>query len=193
MWTSRPATGIFVPAFAMATGAFCRIGRYETKPASRLPFCSGVYGSGIENAADRHLVRERGDAADVVAVIVRDDEVVDPLDAGILHRSDDALGVAPWRVQVTCVEQQGLPDAQDSFRGRDDERGLPSFGVDEVNVRRDLALRLAPITGSQQRHRRPPRATSCASLPPFCLPQVWGGPADTPLQEPKPQSHSRPR
>ncbi len=64
--------------------------------------------SGIQNASNRHLVEQRRDSSHMVAVIVRDDERVDPFDACILHRRHDALGITARRIQIARIQQQGL-------------------------------------------------------------------------------------
>ena len=64
----------------------------------------------------------------MVGVEVGDEQRVDFFDAGGFGGSGDADGVASANAGVTGVDQQGLAG------GRDDESGLASFDIDEINV-----------------------------------------------------------
>ena len=46
------------------------------------------------NSLDRNLLGELGHAAEMIAVAVRDDQMIDLREAGILDRLHDAAGVA---------------------------------------------------------------------------------------------------
>ena len=80
----------------------------------------------IHERADGQPVCYVLDAADVITVVVRDDEIVDPRDARLLRRGGDSIGVTVSR--IACVDQQRLS------HWRDEERRLSTFDVDEVNV-----------------------------------------------------------
>ncbi len=84
----------------------------------------------VDERANRKAPLELGHAAVVILVQVRDEEVVDALHAGIAHGGDDAVGIARVEPRITGVDEQRLPGR------RDDERGLPAFDVDEVDVER---------------------------------------------------------
>ena len=82
----------------------------------------------VDERADRKPPLKFRHAAVVILVQVRDEEIVDALQAGIAHGGDDPVGIACVEPRVAGVDEQGLPGR------RDDERGLPAFDVDEVDV-----------------------------------------------------------
>jgi hypothetical protein len=84
--------------------------------------------------------------ADVVAVIVRDQQVVDLLDAGGAYRLHDPLRIA--RARIAGVHQHRLPAR------RGDERRLAALDVDEIDVQRLLRgpCNRRGGTGAGQRH-----------------------------------------
>ena len=82
----------------------------------------------VDEAADGDLRGELGDAADVVDVIVGDDEVVDLADASLLAEGDDAVGVAGVGGGPAGVDEE-------AFAGGGDEEGrLTAFDVGEVDL-----------------------------------------------------------
>src|SRR5207245_400634 len=92
---------------------------------------------------DRHQLGEALDAAEMIQVPVRDDVVVDGAEVGAFGGDfEDAFGVA--LAGVAAVDQHRLTGR------RDDQRGRPAFGVDEVNVEPAFG-RLGPyVHGGQQ-------------------------------------------
>ncbi len=88
-----------------------------------------VAGFAIFAVVDKGVYRNAGDqlreTADVIVVIVGDEHVVDPGEAGSFSDGDDAIGVAAVVAGPTGVDEQGLP-----VRG-DKQRSLPTFDVDE--------------------------------------------------------------
>ena len=82
----------------------------------------------VEIMLDGDHPGERRCAAHMIAVKVRDQQVIDLLDPGLLRGLVDALGVAIAGRGVAGVHQQALP------RGRDDQRGGAAFDVDPIDV-----------------------------------------------------------
>ena len=79
----------------------------------------------IDERADRNLLCELDDAAIVIGMEVRDQEIVDLLEPGFPDRSHDAVRVARVIAGVARVDQQ-------RFAGRRrDQRRLTTFDVDE--------------------------------------------------------------
>ena len=77
---------------------------------------------------DGNELRQSGHRADVIAVEVRGEQDIDLLQAGLLRRGEDPLGVAIVRRAIGGVDQQGLA------AGRDDQSGGAAFGVNPVNL-----------------------------------------------------------
>ena len=112
-----------------------------------------IHAAVVDEGADRQQLRQLGHAADVIAVKVRDEQVVDPRYAGEPCDLEDALriarlggvagpGVERAGARETRVDEQRLPG------GGDDEGGLPTLHVDEVDVERPCGGRLS---GGHQR------------------------------------------
>ena len=79
----------------------------------------------------------------MIAVVVRDDEVVDAGHARLLRGGGDAIRVASLEPRVARVDQHRLA------RRRDDERRLSAFDVDEIDVERLSRLGCAGNTRQQ--------------------------------------------
>ena len=127
--TSIPAIGSVSPGRARICRPFarvCEVVVVQLRRALALLHRRAV----IDEGANRHARRQRRDAADVIGVVVRHDEVVDPRQPGLLHRRRDAIGVAAVEAGVARVDQQRLA------RRRDNQRRLAAFDVDEVDVER---------------------------------------------------------
>ena len=101
--------------------------------------CVVIDAAVIDEGADREQLRQLGHAADVVAVEVGDEQVVDPRHTGELRDLEDALwiarpggvaglGIKPAGARKPGVDEQRLPG------GRNEQRGLAPFDVDEVDV-----------------------------------------------------------
>jgi hypothetical protein len=82
----------------------------------------------IDEVRDRDALRERAQPADVVLMIVRADQVVDPRHPRGREHRHDAVAVA--RAGIPGVDQHGLS------RRRDVERRLSALGVGDVDVER---------------------------------------------------------
>ncbi len=66
----------------------------------------------------------------MVAMVVRDEQVIDLLDLGRFGSLDDPVRVAPLESPPARIDQQRLP-------GRtDDQRGLPALHVNEEDLER---------------------------------------------------------
>ena len=81
---------------------------------------------------DRDLLGELGEPAEVIAVPVRDDQVVDLRQARIVDGFHDAAGIARRGdgAGVARVHQHRLTG------GRDEERGIAAFHVDDIDRQR---------------------------------------------------------
>ena len=101
----------------------------------------------IDERADRHERGELGRPAVMVRVEMRDQKKVDPLQRGIANGSRDAVRVARLtrvtglRLECALVSGKSGIDEQRLTRGRHDERRLPAFDVDEVDVERPRGSR----------------------------------------------------
>ncbi len=84
----------------------------------------------IDERADLHQIGELPHPADVVAVVVRDQQIVDLFDAGGLGGALDAVGIAALETSPACVDEQGLA------RWADNQRGLAAFDINEENLER---------------------------------------------------------
>ena len=122
---STPFSGILSPGFRI----FRLPGQFDVRLVRRSHVGPGNFDrvAVIHVHLDRDQLRERGHGADVVAVEVRGQQVVDLLEAGLLGGGEDALGVAIVGGAVGGVHQQGLAAR------RDDQRGGAAFGVDPVD------------------------------------------------------------
>ena len=100
------------------------------------------------NSLDRDLRRELRQPAEVVAVPVRDDQVIDLLQVRVFDRRHDAAGVAHGaRRHVARIHEQ-------RFAGRRDEkRRVAAFDVDYIDV--EGLPRLALRQRSRRRQRQP--------------------------------------
>src|SRR5258708_6918517 len=59
----------------------------------------------IDEGSNGHAARQLRDAANVIAMIVRDQQIIDPLSARELCGRDDALGIAAILIRPSCVHQ----------------------------------------------------------------------------------------
>ena len=76
-------------------------------------------------------------AADVVAVVVRREQVVDVLQPGSLHHLGDPLGIAfGRRTGAAAVDQHRLTGR------RDNQRGAAALDVDHIDAQRGGGVRL---------------------------------------------------
>ena len=84
----------------------------------------------IDERPDRNLTREIHDAAVVVGMEMRDEQVVDPRDARVASGGEDARGIPAVEPGVAGIDEQRIP------RRRDEKRRLPALHIDEVDVER---------------------------------------------------------
>ena len=86
-------------------------------------------GAMVDEFADGDLRGELGQAAEVIAVPVRDDQMIDLGEAGVMDGIHDAAGIANGAGRdVARIHEQRLAG------GRDEERGVAAFDVDDVDV-----------------------------------------------------------
>ena len=104
-----------------------------------------IDGAVIVEMLDRHLLRDVDQAPVVIAVIVRQPEVIDLLDARDLQHLEDAIQVA--LAGVAGVHEQRLPGR------RHEERRLAALGVDVIDVEGLARLRLHGRSRSASRTR----------------------------------------
>ena len=133
----------------------------------------------IDEGPDRNPLRQLLQSADVIDVVVRRDQVVDLRDAGVGDRQHEPIGVAS--AGVAGVNERRLPG------GRDEQRRLPPFGVDDVDLQRlgAPAARAAPTDKhSDQRDRQRERlhgplhfvtGTKRATMPGVDCESTWPG------------------
>jgi len=81
----------------------------------------------------------------VIAVEVRDQQVVDLRQAGIMNRRRDPFRIPSLGARPATVDEQRLPGR------RDDQRRLPAFDVNEVDLERFLGRLKQP----EQRREHP--------------------------------------
>ena len=99
-------------------------------------------------------------AADMITVVVRDQQIVDALDSRIVRRREDALriarvrGIARHRAEPAGSREAGVDEHRLPGR-RDDERGLPALDIDEVDLKCSRRGRLC------QPQRRDPTHNGC--------------------------------
>ena len=84
----------------------------------------------VDERTYRHARRQRRHAADVIGVVVRDHQIVDAREAGLLHGGGDAVGVAIVEADEAGVDQHRLA------AWRHQQRRLPAFDVDEMDFER---------------------------------------------------------
>jgi hypothetical protein len=99
----------------------------------------------VDVFADRHLCRQRRQATEVIAMPVRDDQMIDLRDARVFHGFDDAARVTlrRLRAEVARIHQQRLA------RRRDEQRRVAALHVDHVNIQR-----LPPLRESERSQNR---------------------------------------
>ena len=82
----------------------------------------------VDEGAYRNDGGELWSAADMIVVIVGDEDEVNFFDASVVSGGDDASSVAIVVVGPAGVDEKGLSV------GRDEESGLAAFDVDEINL-----------------------------------------------------------
>ena len=114
----------------------------------------------IDVVLDRDPVRELRQGAEVIAVVVREHEVVDLFQTRVLHRRHDPLRVADGAGSaVTGVYQQGF-----AGRGHEQRRVAP-FDVDDVDVERLGRPGLGGGQGGGQNHEQEAECSAHWSAP----------------------------
>ena len=91
----------------------------------------------VDEFPDRNAIGEFRHAAEMIAVPVRGDEMIDLGQAGIPRRGHDALGIALGRIRsdIAGIDEHG-------FAGRRHvQRGVAAFDVDHIDVERRARLR----------------------------------------------------
>lgn len=83
----------------------------------------------IDEGSDRNSLRQSGNSADVIYMVMRDQQIVDAMEASLFRRSKDAIGALPV-VGPSRIDQQ-----RPLGRG-DKQSGLAAFDVDEVDGQR---------------------------------------------------------
>ena len=121
----------------------------------------GLHGRPVVDVmADRDLGGDFGHAAEMIAVPMGCDQVVDLGQAGILDRRHDPRGVALGGVRgdVAGVHQHGLA------RGRDKQRGVSALDVDDIDVERGPGRRgLGVGAGHAEAEQSGAEQQGCAS------------------------------
>ena len=165
--TSTPFSGIVSPGLTTISFAPAAAMRGAKRRHHGVGALAGLGRRSVSNhVAELHSRRQLLHAADVIGVVVRDDEIVDRADAGFLDGGGNTLGVAQVVCRPAGVDQQRLP------RRRDDERRLSAFDVDEIQPQclrgadgrrqRQHTHASSRSPGSDQ-FPRPPRAGGCTT------------------------------
>ena len=88
-------------------------------------------GAVIDELANLDLRSQLGHAAEMIAVPMRRDQMIDLLNAGVFHRIENAICVANRpRAVIAGIDQQRLA------RRRNDQRGVAALDIDDINVER---------------------------------------------------------
>ena len=82
----------------------------------------------IDERPHRNLSHQLRYSAGVIDVVVRQQYVVDALDASCFCRGGNTLRVPALGIRPTCVDEQGV------LVRRNEQRRLPAFHIDEVNL-----------------------------------------------------------
>ena len=98
----------------------------------------------VDERADLHVVGELLDAPHMVAVIMRDDDVVQFLDVGVFAGFRNALRIASVEAAPSSIDKHGLAG------GADDEGRLAAFDIDKINFQGLCGLR----AGRHREHRQ---------------------------------------
>ena len=118
-------------------------------------------GAVVYEGTDRDAGDQLWNAADVVGVIVGEKEVIDLRDAGVPGDGYDAVGVAAFVAGPSGIDEQRLPVRCD------EERGLPTFDIDEVDLQLAVSLvgdaGLGGCSGRQARSQQGQERKSDAS------------------------------
>jgi hypothetical protein len=88
----------------------------------------------IDECAYGDAGHELRHAADVVGVKVREQHVVDPVNAGFLRSGNNAVGIAAIVFWPAGIDKQRFA------RGSDKERRLATFDIDEIYLQLTFAL-----------------------------------------------------
>ena len=101
----------------------------------------------VNHLTDRHAVRQLRHATHVVAVKVRNQQIVDLGDPGVPHGRLNALGVAKIWSRPAGVHQHRFTI------GRDHQSGGAPLDVDPVDVKGGWCLRVGGTCGGQRREK----------------------------------------
>ena len=145
--TSRPFSGSLSPGAGCTCGAPCSdrlVGGKRRRCERRRLDGLAVVDKRLHRQAPDHF----GHAAEMVAVEMRNQQVVQLADARVAGGRQDAIRIAVGEPGVPGVDEHRLSG------GRDDQRGLPALDVDEVDVQRSALLR-GRRAGCDQRSRSP--------------------------------------
>lgn len=85
-------------------------------------------GAVIDKGGDFHAVGQLRRAAHMIAMIVGDEDIVEPLEFGQLGGFCNAVGIATIESAPASIDEERLT------RRTDDERGLAAFDVDEKDL-----------------------------------------------------------
>ena len=83
----------------------------------------------IDELFDGNLRSQFGQAAEVIAMPVRDDQMIDLLEAGVFHGRHDSRGVSRrLRAGIAGVDEQRFA------RRRNEERRIAALHIDDIDV-----------------------------------------------------------
>ena len=82
----------------------------------------------VDEGADGNTGGELRSAANVIVVVVGDEDEINFAETGVVSGGDDAIGIAIVVAGPAGVDEEGLSE------GRDEQGGLAAFDVDEINL-----------------------------------------------------------
>ena len=128
---SKPLIGILSPGFTMMRLPLATTAMYSFTTLVREIVILNVLAV-VHERHDGHALRHRGNAAHVVAIVVRHDHIVDLLNTGGLAGFHDAVRIAA----VTLGSRNTGVDKHTLSGGRNQQRCLGSFNIDDIHVER---------------------------------------------------------
>src|ERR1700758_3244019 len=98
----------------------------------------------VDKRTHLDAVHQLGNTANVIAMIVRDQHIIELADAGLMRGSQDPVGVTPLISRPTRIDEQRLSGRTHH------QRRLPTFHVDKINLERLFAGGLSSLARQNQ-------------------------------------------
>src|SRR5216684_6819739 len=84
----------------------------------------------IDERSNLYLTSKLGNPAHVIAMKMGNQHIIDPVDARSFSRAHDATSISPIEPRPTGIDKNCLP------QGANDQCGLPTFHIDEKDLKR---------------------------------------------------------